>query len=454
MSEVPTWPKISGALGSTTTEFGASDWANLISDYFNGTNLALVDASKLPVIGSLTKFKFEKLGLYDVDGSHYLSFSVDDIDTGANRKVKFRRMNTPFEEDYAVLEGLSQAIINKTIDSDLNTITNIVNADIKAAAGIITTKLADSTNFVLTTRTNTFGDFDNIFKYNRLRINNPADTFAYTIIGAAIGANRNLTLPLLTANDTVVTEAFLQTLTNKEIDIKKNNFTRFSRVGWYNCAGKEIDGGGTLKDINGVGTLNLTLGTPGKYHRWTTATGTAGEMAGVYYLEHYVTVRQQDPLLRIMFLAKPNSSNNRRHFMGWTAQRIVTNSNTLPLQNSESGFLFGHGATDTNYKIFNNDGTGAPPTATDTGIAIPASDTYYILEIAADNGAASFSWTLWSVVTSGSGNLGSKNAQLGTGTLSSRIPGGTTLLYLQDILYNTLTTAIDNPILRMEVFSL
>jgi hypothetical protein len=238
--EIPTWPKITGALGSTTTEFGASDWANLISDYLNGENLALVDVSKLPVIGSLTKFKNEKLALYDTDGSHYISFSADDIDTGANRKIKFRRMNSPFTDDYAVLEGMPQTIINKTIDSDLNTITNIsntqiksgaaipysklnltgtiLNADVNASAAIVTTKLADSTNFVLTTRANTFGDFDNTFKDNRLKINNPADTFAYTIIAAAIGANRNLTLPLLTGNDTVVAEAHAATLINKTID--------------------------------------------------------------------------------------------------------------------------------------------------------------------------------------------------------------------------------------------
>ncbi len=111
----------------------------------------------------------------------------------------------------------TKTVTNKTIDADSNTITNIENADIKAAAGIVTTKLADSSNFVLTTRTNSFGDFNQVFKDNRLLINNPADTFAYTIIGAAIGANRNLTLPLLTGNDTVVTEAHTQTLTNKTL---------------------------------------------------------------------------------------------------------------------------------------------------------------------------------------------------------------------------------------------
>ncbi len=247
MSSTPTWPKITNALGSTTTEFGASDWANLISDYYNGTNLALLDASKPPLIGTLTRYTYEKLALYDADSSHYLSFSVDDIDTGANRKIKFRRMNSPFETDYAVLEGLPQTLINKTIDADLNTITNIsstqikssaaipysklnltgtiLNADVNTSAAIVTTKLADSANFVLTTRANTLGDFDHTFKDNRLKINNPADTFAYTIIASAIAANRNLTLPLLTGNDIMVTEAFSQTLTNKTINADSNTIT-------------------------------------------------------------------------------------------------------------------------------------------------------------------------------------------------------------------------------------
>jgi hypothetical protein len=306
--ETPTWDKIIGALGSTTAEFGGN-WANLISDYFNGVNLALLDVSKIPIIGTLTRYKFEKLALFDDDQSHYISFSVDDIDAGSNRKIKFRRMITPFEEDYAMLEGLPQTILNKTIDSDQNTITNIVNADIKAAAGIVysklnltnsllasdltsdsvttikildanvtldklasnsvdsskivndsivnadinsaaaiaysklaltgsilnadinasaaivTTKLADSANFVLTTRTNSFGDFDQVFKDNRIRINNPADTFSYTIIAAAIGTNVNLTLPLLAGNDTAVAQAFSQPLTNKTIDADSNTIT-------------------------------------------------------------------------------------------------------------------------------------------------------------------------------------------------------------------------------------
>lgn len=141
--ETPTWPKITGALGTTTTEFGASDWANLISDYYNGVNLGLLDASKIPIIGTLTRYKHEKLGLFDIDQSHYIIFSADDIDTGANRKIKFRRMNSPFEEDHAVLEGMPQALLNKDIDFDLNTGSNIGTTAIKDNA-ITQAKMADN----------------------------------------------------------------------------------------------------------------------------------------------------------------------------------------------------------------------------------------------------------------------------------------------------------------------
>ena len=51
----------------------------------------------------------------------------------------------------------------------------------------------------------------------RLDFNNPANTFAYQITPAAIAANRILNLPLLTATDTLAAEAFTQTLSNKTL---------------------------------------------------------------------------------------------------------------------------------------------------------------------------------------------------------------------------------------------
>jgi hypothetical protein len=64
---------------------------------------------------------------------------------------------------------------------------------------------------------NTFGDFQQTFRSSRLAITNPANTFAYFMVGAAIAASRNVFFPLLTANDTLVTEAFGATLTNKTL---------------------------------------------------------------------------------------------------------------------------------------------------------------------------------------------------------------------------------------------
>lgn len=48
-------------------------------------------------------------------------------------------------------------------------------------------------------------------------LRNPADTFSYTIKTSAIVAARDLTLPLLTGDDTLVTEAHTATLANKTL---------------------------------------------------------------------------------------------------------------------------------------------------------------------------------------------------------------------------------------------
>lgn len=78
---------------------------------------------------------------------------------------------------------------------------------------------------VTTDKANAFGDFDQTLKDNRLKINNPADTFAYTIVAAAITAARTLNLPLLTANDTIAVLALAQTLTNKTINADNNTIS-------------------------------------------------------------------------------------------------------------------------------------------------------------------------------------------------------------------------------------
>jgi len=78
---------------------------------------------------------------------------------------------------------------------------------------------------VLLGATNTYGDFDSLFRSGRLKVRNPANTFSYALTGSAITADRAVTFPLLTAGDTLVTAAFAQTLTNKTIDAANNTIS-------------------------------------------------------------------------------------------------------------------------------------------------------------------------------------------------------------------------------------
>jgi len=65
----------------------------------------------------------------------------------------------------------------------------------------------------------------NITTGNVLQLNNPGNTFAYSITPSAILANYNLTLPAITANDTFAVLGLTQTLTNKTMTGVTNTLT-------------------------------------------------------------------------------------------------------------------------------------------------------------------------------------------------------------------------------------
>jgi len=151
----------------------------------------------------------------------------------------------------------------------------------------ITTKGQLNSAVVYNDATNVFGDFNQDFKDDKLRIFNPADTFAYTIIGATIGANRNLTLPLLTGNDTVVTAAFIQTITNKTFSLTDNTLTATSAE--LATAISDETGSGLLVFATSPTLTTPLLGTPTSgvlanctgYTISNLASGTSANLAGV-----------------------------------------------------------------------------------------------------------------------------------------------------------------------------
>ena len=78
---------------------------------------------------------------------------------------------------------------------------------------------------VYTDQNNVFGNFLQTFRSQTIRLRNAANTQEYVIDTGAIVAQRIISLPLLTGNDTFVFEAHPATLTNKTITAAANTLT-------------------------------------------------------------------------------------------------------------------------------------------------------------------------------------------------------------------------------------
>lgn len=122
----------------------------------------------------------------------------------------------------------TETLSGKTIAAGSNTISGIVDANIGSHTSTkitITTKGQLNSAIVYNDASNTFGDFDQIIRSSRLKVQNPANTFSYIVVGSAIAANRNITLPLLTADDVFVMQDYGQTITTKTINLTSNTVT-------------------------------------------------------------------------------------------------------------------------------------------------------------------------------------------------------------------------------------
>jgi len=180
-----------------------------------------------------------------------------------------KTLTFPDATDTLVGKATTDIFTNKSLDANGtgNVITNIGDAETE----IFTTTKISTTNksllnsaIVYNDQVNTFGDFAQTFDDNQFFIRNPADTFSYRFIAAAITvANRDITLPLLTGNDTMVTEAFAQTLTNKTINTASNTLTVVAAdMTDYASAtaaftNKSIDADGTGNVLTNIGSSEI-----------------------------------------------------------------------------------------------------------------------------------------------------------------------------------------------------
>ena len=286
-----------------------------------------------------------------------------------------------------------------------------------------------------TGQANTYGDFDQIFRSGRLKIANPANTFNYSIVSSAITAARNLTIPLITADDTIAVLSLAQTMTSKTltlstIDTMQNTVSgvvqdpSMKRVGLASPRGNTLFLFGAFADhtFGTTGTIANVFDTSQGVSTSLPTTAVSGVQSGLVSPGTGVGQGRRLFGMRIKTVCKVDLATNCRFHFGFTSATALPISDT-PLANTDSGVLIGWISTDTNFTIRTNDGTGAATVTVFTG-NIPKDANYHTFQI---------DWT-----ASGNVNVTMDGTVM---TFNTRIPATTTNLFFNQVVQTTTTTA-------------
>lgn len=350
------WLKQIQGPGVTSTDTFAGDVMNWVIQYHSDIDLAAGDPQGIVKVATETIFGSNKLKMYDSNKSHTVNVTVPDF-------VEDKTLNIPTtmpQADDLMTRTAVQTTTNKTVNVDQNVIkhsTTNAAGDLlvgnasqfirlpRGTAGQFLQVNPGGTDViwgagggggggnVSTTASNTYGDFDQIFRSGRLDVRNPADTFSYSIAGGAItGANRIVTLPLLTADDTFVTQAFAQTLTNKIIEVDTNTLRSTT-----NGIGDLLRGDGSkfVRFPRGTSNQVLTMNAGGTDFAWANPASGGGNVstgsANTYTAGF-------DQLFQSGNLDLRNPGNTFQY--SFVASAIAANRNvTLPLLTADDTFV-------------------------------------------------------------------------------------------------------------------
>jgi len=250
------------------------------------------------------------------------------------------------------------------------------------------------------------------FRTQKMQIGEPVASGSelYNIYGSAITSDYNVTLPLLTANDTFMMTESTQTMTYKTIPggsaatVGSNNllsdfvlYPTHIKVGGY-FGGSSTTGFGTASGTTAtVGTSSFNVDTTGKFTNWATTT-TANAQAGFRTGNAVTMTRSNNPRLVCKF--RLNNTSNVRFgiYFSSAATAFPTAGSDDPLSTSVGFGLIKRSTDTTNFQI----GHRVTGSASYDASGIEINTNTHILQIQADETNSGFKWSwdngVWSNV--------------------------------------------------------
>ena len=176
---------------------------------------------------SVVPWSAKSLKVTPVDDDELMIIDSEDIITSTqNKRITIGSLSITGEANTASNSGTGEGLAQTKSGIDLPFKSLIGETDkITLTGNTNNVTFTLGTDVVTTDQANIYDNFDQSFRTENLNVLNPATTFSYDFVSAAITSDINVIFPLLSSDDTFVFEAAIQTLTNKTIDGDNNTIS-------------------------------------------------------------------------------------------------------------------------------------------------------------------------------------------------------------------------------------